>query len=261
MNFRSTLIAFTLVANLTAAEVPTIFTGLFQQDIPVKAQIGMVRPPQEIDKYIGKVEAAARKDPKWFQEYSAKAKPGVPLPFDERIGLTKQEYDEYIALWAKREFRGSEDIMLLLRQSAGGTWTINATGGASGVSTLRYNPKSDSFSSPNGEMKRIADIKSDASSIFGEWTGSEWKFEEETGLGKTKENIAVGRFADNKYGIIIYRVIELSTEGARLLDKSIVIRFPLGKSTAVAKETKPTPAKETTPAPVRVTPKKPAPKK
>ena len=132
--------------------------------------------------------------------------------------------------------------MLLLRQSSGDTWSITSTGGASTISTLRYDAKEDLFRSPNGELKRIDDIKADSSSVLGEWTGMEWKFEEETGLGKTKENIALGRFADNKFGIIVYRAQELSTEGTRLLDKSLVIRFPLGKA-APAKEPEPLPSR------------------
>lgn len=264
MKFLAPLIAYSLVASLSAAEAPKIFAGLFEQDIPVKAQIGMVIPPKEIDKYIAKVEASARKDPKWFREFSGNAKPGVPLPFDEHLGLTKEEYAEYLALWNKREFKPVEEVMLLLRQSAGSTWSITATGEASNLSTLRYNAKDDVFRSPNGDLKRIADIKAEATSILGEWSGLEWKFEEETGLGKTKENFALGRYADNKFGLIVYRVQELSTEGTRLLDKSLVVRFPLGKAGQVKVTAKPAakPAAKTDPNKTDAAkPAKPAPKK
>ena len=225
-----TLVLISLTASLSAAEVPKIFAGLFEQDLPVKGQIGAVLPPPEIDKYVAKVEAAARKDPKWFREFSSKSKPGIPLPFDEKLGLTQAEYEEYLKLWNQREFKSMEEVMLLLRQTSGGTWTITGTGNARTLSTLRYTEKTDIFRSPNGEMKHIDDIKADSSSILGEWSGQEWKFEEETGLGKTKENFALGRLGDKKFGIIVYRAQELSTEGTRLLDKSLVIRFPLGKS-------------------------------
>ena len=245
MKLHAPLIAFSLIASLAAAEVPKVFSGLFDQDIPVKGQIGMVLPPKEIDKYVAKVEASARKDPKWFREFSSQAKPGVPLPYDERLGLTKEEYTDYLALWNKRAFKPVEDVMLLLRQSAGGTWSITSTGGASSISTLRYTEKDDLFRSPNGDLKRLEDIKADSTSILGEWGGHEWKFEEETSLGKTKENVAIGRFADNKFGLIVYRVQELSTEGTRLLDKSLVIRFPLGKAGQV---TQPAAAKVVKPA-------------
>jgi hypothetical protein len=230
MKFHAPLAAFSLVASLSAAEVPKIFAGLFEQDIPVKGQIGVVMPPPEIDKYIAKVEVAARNDVKWFREFSATAKPGAPLPYDEKLGLTKVEYDDYLALWAKREFKPSEEVILLLRVSAGDAWSLTATGGASTFSTLRYSAKDDSFRSPNGPMKRLDDIKADSGTILGEWTGFEWKFEEETSLGKTKENFALGRLADKRFGIVVYRAQEFSSEGTRLLDKSVVVRFPLGKA-------------------------------
>lgn len=246
MKLHVPLIAVLLIASLSAAEVPKVFAGLLEPGVPKRGQIGMVVPPKEIDKFVAKVESAARKDPKWFREFSSQSKPGVPLPFDERLGLTKEEYSEYLALWAKREFKPMEEIMLLLREGSGGSWVIASTGKASTISTLRYDAKDDLFRSPNGDLKRIQDVKSEPESILGDWSGGEWRFEEETSLGKTKENIALGRYSDNKFGLIVYRVQELSTEGTRLLDKSLVIRFPLGKSS---------PATEPKPAPVKVKPK------
>jgi hypothetical protein len=250
MKVKASLVALALITGLSAAEVPKVFAGLFEQNIPIKGEIGVVIPPPEIDKYVAKVEAAARKDLKWFREFSSQAKPGAPLPYDERLGLTKPEYEEYLALWSKREFKLREEVMLLLRQNAGDSWSLTATGGASLFSTLRYDAKNDSFRSPNGELKRIDDVKADSTSILGEWSGSEWKFEEETGLGKIKENFAIGRFAGNHHGIIVYRAQELSTEGTRLLDKSLVVRFALGKAPA----TKETPA--ATKPPGKTSPKK-----
>lgn len=258
MKFTIPFVALSLVASLSAAEVPKVFAGLFEQDVPVKAQIGVVLPPPEIDKYVAKVETAARKDPKWFREFSGTAKPGLPLPWDARLGLTQEEYAEYLELWNKRQFKSMADVMLMLRQTSGDTWSLTSTGEASMLTTLRYTAKTDVFRSPNGELKRIDDIKADSSSVLGEWTGMEWKFEEETGLGKTKENFALGQFADKKYGLIVYRAQELSSEGKRVLDKSMVIRFPLGKS-GQAKEPAPT-AKSTTKPAAKPVPKA-APKK
>lgn len=219
-------------ANLSfAAEVPDAFKGLLEPNAPKRAQIGMVIPPREIDKFVAKVEAAARKDPKWFREFSSKSKPGIPLPYDERLGLSRQEYEEYLSMWNKREFKAMEDVTIVLRPSSGNSWTITATGEASTISTLRFQPKEDVFRSPNGNLKRIEDINAEASSILGEWTGREWKLEEDTGLGKTKENFAVGRFTNKPFGLLVYRAQETSTEGTRLLDRSLVVRFPISQST------------------------------
>ena len=233
-----TFIALVLAIHASAAELPDAFKGLLEPNTPKRGQIGMVIPPREIDKFVAKVEAAARKDPKWFREFSAKSKPGIPLPFDERLGLTKQEYAEYLALWSKREFKPFEEVTVVLRPSSGNSWTISATGQASAISTLRFIPKEDVFHSPNGKLKRIEDIKAEASSILGEWTGREWKLEEDTGLGKTKENFAVGRFTNKPFGLLVYRAQEVSTEGTRLLDRSLVIRFPI-KASASNKASEP----------------------
>lgn len=232
MNLLTPLAAISLIASATAAEVPKIFAGLLEQNVPVRAQIGMVMPPREIEKYDTKVEAAARKNPKWFSEYVAQSKPGAPLPYDERLGLTKEEYDAYSALWKRREFRPMAETTLLLRQGSGNTWTIIATDKASAISTLRYSEKEDVFKAPAGDLKRIDDIKADAESALGEWTGREWKFTEETEFDKTKQNFALGQFADHKYGLLVYVSQSISTAGSKLQDTSLVIRFPLGKAAA-----------------------------
>lgn len=226
-----TLATFVLLLSaVVSAEVPEVFEGLFEKEVPVRASIGMVVPPPEIEKYIAKVETAARSNPEWFKEFTASAKAGTPLPYHENLGLTKEEYDEYLALWAKRKFESKEDVMLVLRETFGDTWSLTASGEAGAISTLRYDPKTDTFRSPNGVMKRLEDIKADKDSILGEWSGKEWRFEETTGLGKTKENFALGKFGDTGFGIVVYRAQEISTEGNRLLDKSLVLRFPLGKA-------------------------------
>jgi hypothetical protein len=227
MKFLSILLLLTVSIH---AEIPEVFAGLFERDVPVRASIGIVVPPPEIEKYIAKVETSARKNKEWFVEYTKASKPGAPLPFHENLGLTKEEYDNYIELWAKREFKSTEEVILVLRETFGKTWSITASGEAGVISTLRYDGEKDVFRSPNGELKRLEDIKADPSSILGSWSGHEWRLEEETGLGKTKENFAIGRYDDKAFGLVVYRVQEISSEGSRLLDKSLVIRFALGKA-------------------------------
>src|SRR5688500_7873221 len=167
MKFLPFSLAIVFAAKLSAGEIPAVFNGLFQKDVPVKGQIGVVLPPQEIEKYMAKVEQAAKKNPEWFREQAKNAKPGSPLPYDEKLGLTKEEYDAYLQLWAKREFKPMQETVLLLRETSDGNWTLSGTGNAAAISTLRYQPKSDTFRSPNGELKRIEDINADNTSILG----------------------------------------------------------------------------------------------
>ncbi len=196
----------------------------------MKASIGMVTPPKEIEKFIAKVEIAARKNPEWFKQYTSAASPGVPLPYHENLGLTKEEYDEYIALWAKRAFKSTEEVLLILRKTLGDTWTLTATGGAGIISTLRYDPTKKTFRCPSGIMEPLEDIKTDEKHILGAWSGKEWRYQENGLLGITKQNFALGKFEKNDFGIVIYRSQEISPEGVRIHEESLVLRFPLGKA-------------------------------
>ena len=228
--FLSPLFAFACSAAF-AAEAPKILTEYLPADTPIKGEIVVIVPPPELDKYIAKVEETARKSPEnaeWFRQHAKTGKPGVPLPFDERLGLTKEEYDDYLKFWSKREFKPVEAVAIQLKSDKEGRWNINMTGGAQSVSKLRYDAKADDFRSPTGELKRIEDVNADANSTLGAWTGHEWKYEEETGLGTTKENFAIGKTGDKKYGLVVYRLQEVSAQGTRLLDRGMVVRFPLG---------------------------------
>ncbi len=227
-------------AHLThAQEVPALFKGFLKLDTPVRAEAVLVLPPPEIEKYIAKVEQAAQKDRAWFAEYSKTTKPGIPLPYHEKIGLTKEEYDEYLALWAKREFKVAQEVSLLLRKGSEDRWNIIASGAGSALSSLRFSDKDDNWKSTNGIMTRLEDIKADPMSILGAWTGKEWRFEEETNLSKLKENFAIGITGDGKYHLLVYRAQEMTTQGTRLLDKNLVIRIPVAAAAAPAPTNKP----------------------
>jgi hypothetical protein len=225
-----------------AAEAPKVLADYLIPNTLIKGEVVVVVPPKELDKYIAKVEEAARKDRDWFLEHAKNGKPGVPLPFDERLGLTKEEYDEYLKLWGKREFKGIEAVPIRLSAGSDGRWSIIVGGRAQTLSTLKFDPKADVFKSPNGELKRIEDVSADANSTLGAWTGHEWKFEEKTGLGTIKENFAIGKTGDKKFGLLVYRLQEVSDQGSRIADDGMVVRFPLGQAGVVKPKPAPAPA-------------------
>lgn len=216
-------------AALGAETPPAVFGNYLKPDTMTKGEVVVVIPPREISEFVSKVEETAKRDPEWFREYSKTAKPGVPLPFNEKLGLTKEDYAQYLKLWGQRETKvvPNGNVVIRLEQPKAGEWMVRVTGLGSPISLLRYTTKEDLIQSPNGAMNRIEDIDADPQSILGSWKGHEWKFQEESSLGKTKENFAIGKTADGKRGILVYRLQEVSSTGRRLYDKSLVIRFAL----------------------------------
>lgn len=205
---------------------PKVLGDYLNQDAITKGAVVAVIPPEEIQPYIEKVKTASAQDPEWFAEYSAKAKPGIPLPFNEKLGLTKEEYSKYLELWDQRDFKAVQEVAVRL-EKLGDQWMIRVGGAGAKIALLRYDTKTDSFKSPNGSMKRIKDIKADPQSILRGWTGHEWKFEENGALGTTKENFAIGITENQKNGLLVYRLQDLNAQGRAIYDQSVLIRFEL----------------------------------
>jgi hypothetical protein len=218
---------FLLVSDALGQEkAPEAFASYIEPNKNYRGERVVVIPPEEIEKYYKLVKIAATRNPKWYEEYSDGAKPGVPLPFHKNLNLTPKEYQEYLALWGKREFKVLEKMGVRLEQ-IGGKWRVLTTEKGVRISLLRYDEKADVFRSANGELKRIDDIDAAAETILGAWKGVEWRFEEETPLDRTKENFAIGNSADGKYAYIVYRLQEITAANTVLLDESKVIRIPL----------------------------------
>lgn len=230
--FAVVLITFLSLPVFTmGAEVPTVLAEYFEEDKPVRAEIFTVVPPKEFGKLVQKLSEVAQKDPAWYAEHSKKTPAGTPIPiFDEKLGMTKEEYDKYVALWDAREVKKLADVALLLQASSDGQWQINGSGVASSLTLLRFQPQQDAFKSPNGLLARIADIDAPERSLLGAWQGKEWRYLSENSLSTTKENIALGKSKDGKYGMMIYRLQEVTSSGRPLYDKSMFIRFALKKS-------------------------------
>lgn len=214
---------------MAESKVPDVLAAYLDRDKTVSGEVGTIVPPEEIDKYIAKVREAAKVDPAWHAEYSKNARPGIPLPWHEKLGLTEEEYAEYIKLWGQREFKTRQPVVIRLEEPKPGEWMIRVSGVGMPISLLRFNPETGNFKSPNGELKRIDDIDAEEQSILGAWAGQEWRFENNTEFISTKENLALGKYKDGQYCLLIYRLLE-STSGLLLVDNSLVIRFsPLKK--------------------------------
>ena len=209
-----------------AGEVPDVLAQYFSVDEPVKAQVVSVVPPAEFEQFVQKLSEVAQKDPEWYSEHSKKTPVGSPIPlYDEKLGMTQAEYDQFLKLWDSREAKKLADTSLYLEEVGNGEWKINGSGVTSSLSLLRYNEETNSFKSPNGELVAIADVKAPSGSLLGAWSGQEWRYLSENSLTKMKENIALGKADDGGHSFLIYRVQEVTASGRPLFDKSLLIRF------------------------------------
>lgn len=213
---------------VTAAEPPEILGQYLEPDKVTKGEVVKVDISSEFVKFRQLLDQAQKADPEWYKKLQEKAGEENPIPpYDAKLGMTKTEYDKYVGLWEQRSYKRVEDgeVNLILTQDGENDWVINVSGKGMPISLLKYVPAKDQFESSNGSLLRIEDIKSPKESIYREWNGHEWRFFNDGDLVKTKENLAIGRTADGRYGILIYSLQELSGQGRPLADDLLIIRF------------------------------------
>ncbi|MGJ8657153.1 MAG: hypothetical protein ACSHX6_11940 [Akkermansiaceae bacterium] len=215
-------------ASLSASEPPTVLGQYLEPDKVTKGEVVQLDIPSGFLKFRDFLKQAQEADPEWYKAHQEKAGKENPIPpFDTKLGMTKAEYDKYVALWEQRSYKRIEDgeVHLILKEDGENEWVINISGKGMPVSLLKYIAAQDQFKSSNGTLIRIEDIKSPKESIYREWSGQEWRYFNDGDLVKTKENIAIGRTGDGKYGLLIYSLQELSGNGSPLADDLLMIRF------------------------------------
>jgi hypothetical protein len=177
--------------------------------LPRDGVVDVMEPvlPERLEELARKLQQAVAKDPAWLQSHLATVKPGEPLPYHEKLGLTKAEYEEFQALSKKGGMRkvksvkvkveGTDDrVVLLFGESL------------PGLEKVEIDLKKDSASTPAGlAPERKAITASQDQSATGPWDGIQWRskdFEQDT--SRPSVSLAVGRLRDSQRGILYYRV-------------------------------------------------------
>lgn len=213
-----------------ADSAPKILSEFLEPEKITKGEVVKMEIDSEFNKFTALLAQAKQKDPAWYKEHLAKSDPKNPIPlYDAKLGMTKAEYDKYVKLWEKRKYKrvnqGRVELMLTALDKEKGEWAIQTTGKGLPISLLKFRETTGDIVSTNGVMKRIADIHSPATGLYREWNGYEWRYYNEGSLVKIKENFAIGRTGDKRYGILIYSLQEVSGAGTPLADDLIIIRF------------------------------------
>jgi len=225
--FISSLLLASSLSGLAADVVPEALSGVLAKDNAIKVQAISVVHDKNFAAALAVFDQAALKNPEVAKEMTAKLRDGYPLPFEPKLGVSKEDYDKYLALWDKRRVEPIGEGMLRLEENNNGTWRFRGIGVAEALSLLEYDPASDQWKTSNGVLKRIKDIDQGKQAILGEWKGREWSFEEKSSLGTTKENVAIGKSGDGKHAYVIWRLIDISPEGRLIADNGVILRFGL----------------------------------
>jgi hypothetical protein len=194
-------------AAIARAQPPSVDVTTLLPSDGVTVDVMQPAFPKRLQDLAMKLQGALAKDPEWTKSHVGKAKPGEPLPYDERLGLTKAEYEEFLALMKVGGM--SKVATATLRVQRDGDRIVLQFGERfPGMERIEVDLQKDSASTPAGVVAdRQIIAASSGQAATGPWDGVQWLsegFEED--LTRPSVSLAVGKLKATGRGILYYRV-------------------------------------------------------
>lgn len=155
---------------------------------------------------------AIKQDPKWFLEHMQKQKPGEPMTYDPRMGLTPEEYDELQTQSQKTSTRKKADATITIAKGGSDLYVINGGQTLPDLTGITIDLKNGVVRTPLGVTKKHRELSMPDSTPTGAWSGIRWEFETPDANDQqgTTASLAIGKLHSSGRGILIYYVRKLT---------------------------------------------------
>lgn len=160
--------------------------------------------PQRLALLTSRVQQAAAANPGWFRTAAAAAAPGRPMAYDARLGLSREEYDELLALTDSVTVRPSGTGTVVVESTPFG-WRLASTTSIPSLRGLEVDTVASVVRTTFGELASGSPIRpSAAQKATGPWQASRWELTTLDSQGTTgvSATFAIGRFVDTRRGIL-----------------------------------------------------------
>lgn len=189
-----------------------------------------VQAPPRLAEFARKLQQAAAKNPDWWRAHVQKAKPGEPLPYDARLGLTKKEYEEFLSLSSKMTLMKVKVAKVGVKRD-GPRITLNFGDDLPGMKEVVLDLKAGTVTTPFGvaaDRSRI--LASERQKATGPWDGIQWKLEkvDKEPAGGVVVNFALGKLKESGRGILYYDVRQVGEKSMTRV--SYVLQYDLKPS-------------------------------
>ena len=158
-----------------------------------------------------KLQSAAQRNPTWFRAQAAMAKPGEPLPYDERLGVTRDEYTEFLQLVDSMALKPVGTDTILVTPTASG-WRFEQGTTLPELRGIEIDSARGVAITPYGELSAASPITaSPEQRMTGPWSASRWQRQDLDGTGTagTVASLAIGRLVESGQPILYYTAKKL----------------------------------------------------
>lgn len=196
-----------------------------------------IRLPSDVQERMNDIykrfQSGIKKNPKWFNNYLKQHSiSGEQLPWNEKFGISEDEYDEYISSVDKMRLKEMKKTTMTIIKDNEGILTLKSNDDLPYLSEIKIDTKNNCMITELGIVEYNKEIvASDNQKVTGPWNGGLWKvtFEELkdiNNIDKTKTygymTISVGRL-EKSNKIMIYYKEKAVHEGYRYKGTEIIV--------------------------------------
>jgi hypothetical protein len=219
------LLPLPAVADLKMDEIMTL--------VPADKTIADVMAPGLSPKVVEmseRLQQVAAKDPNWWREYAGQYPPGTPVPYHEKMEVTREEYLEFVELSARPSLIKYGEVLLEVSSPQQGVFRISAGDTVPEMDGIQVDLVRDRIETPFGQavQKTFVNRDMEKQKLTGTWEGVQWEHLEvdTTAQKATSINFALGRLDESNTGILYYRVMRM-TPREPPTEVMIVLNYPL----------------------------------
>jgi hypothetical protein len=183
-----------------ATELPPI-SDLLPAD---GTEVDVMGPPERFAELSKKLQGGLKENPGAFVGGVLKAKSGEPIAYDPRLGLTEEEYREFLELAQNLKFEKLGSLTLKVACTDNG---VKLDGGEflPELSKITFMLMEQHVQTPFGKCMNAAEVHaSDGQKATGAWSGVQWKLEQL--LPPSDVTLSLGKLKGSGRGLLIYRV-------------------------------------------------------
>ena len=157
----------------------------------------------------------------WFQKAVRSNKPGEPLPYDTRMGITEAEYQQLEHM--KPLMKEGAAVSITVEHKADGSIAFKPTdAGAAALKDVQVSADQKTVDTPYGKLA-IFNVIKQVNSPFGAWNGVEWAKVELASAETPSAKLGFGRRDENGQGIMYYQVAPYKDKS----EQSLVVSYKL----------------------------------
>jgi hypothetical protein len=162
-----------------------------------------------------RLQKAATADPKWWMEKIKNAKPGEPLAYEPRFGLSPEEYNEFLALGKKKAMRKKSEATIELSENGNDVFVFSGGESLPNLTRIEVDLKGDLVRTPFGVAKNRVEIHANEASALGPWNGVQWESDTDaaTVFSQGTVKLAIGTLESSGRAVLYYTVKKLGASG------------------------------------------------